>query len=62
MIIISLTLEKKTSEHHIPTIPVDAEAVSVTSQITERVQCTLNKCRDQISQLIHLQLTICYPS
>ena len=30
--ILSLTLEKKTSEHYIPIIPVDAEAVSVTSQ------------------------------
>ena len=44
---LSLTLGKKTSEHHIPTIPVDAEAVSVTSQTTERVRCTLDKCRDQ---------------
>ena len=26
IIILSLTLEKKTSEHHIPIIPVDAEA------------------------------------
>ena len=47
IIILSLTLEKKTSEHHIPIIPVDAEAVSVTSQTTERVRCTLDKCRDQ---------------
>ena len=46
-IILSLTLEKKTSEHHIPIIPVDAEAVSVTSQTTERVRCTLDKCRDK---------------
>ena len=47
IIILSLTLEKKTSEHHVPTIPVDAEAVSVTSQTTERVRCTLDKCCDQ---------------
>ena len=47
IIILSLTLEKKTSEHHIPIIPVDAEAVSVTSQTTERARCTLYKCRDQ---------------
>ena len=47
IMMLSLTLEKKTSEHHIPIIPVDAEAVSVTSQTTERVRCTLDKCRDQ---------------
>ena len=47
IIILSLTLQKKTSEHHIPIIPVDAEALSVTSQTTERVRCTLDKCRDQ---------------
>ena len=47
IIILSLTLEKKTSEHHIPIIPVDAEAVSVTSQTIERVRCTLDKCRHQ---------------
>ena len=47
IIILSLTLEKKTSEHHIPAIPVDAEGVSVTSQTTEIVRCTLDKCRDQ---------------
>ena len=47
IIIPSLTLEKKTSEHHMPTIPVDAEAVSVTSQTTKGVRCTLDKCRDQ---------------
>ena len=43
IIILSLTLEKKTSEQHIPINPVDAEAVSVTSQTTERVRCTLDK-------------------
>ena len=47
IILLSLTLEKKTSEHYIPIIPVDAEAVSVTSQTTKRVRCTLDKCRDQ---------------
>ena len=48
IIILSLTLEKKRSEHHINTIVVDAEAVSVTSQTTERVWYTLDKCRNQI--------------
>ena len=48
IIILSLTLEKKRSEHHIHTIVVDAEAVSVTSQTTERVWYTLDKCRNQI--------------
>ena len=47
IIILSSFLEKKPSEHHVPIIPVDAEAVSVTSQTTERVQCTLDKCSDQ---------------
>ena len=47
IIILSVTLEKKTSEHHTPIIPVDAEAVSVTSQTIERVRCTLDKCHDQ---------------
>ena len=45
--ILSVTLEKKTSELHILTIPVDAEAVLVTSQTTKRVRCTLDKRRDQ---------------
>ena len=48
IIILSLTLEKKRSEHHIHTIVVDAGAVSVTSQTTERVWYTLDKCRNQI--------------
>ena len=43
VIILSLTLEKKKSEHHILIIP----AVSVTSKTTERGQCPLDKCRDQ---------------
>ena len=47
IIILSLNLEKKTSEHHIPINTVDAEAVSVTSQTTKRVRCTLDKCRHQ---------------
>ena len=47
IIILSLTLEKKTSEHHIPTIPVDGAAVLVTSQTTENVWCTLDKCCNQ---------------
>ena len=47
IIILSLSLKKKTSEHDIPTITVDAEAVLVTSQTTERVLCTLDKCRDR---------------
>ena len=34
---------KEKSEQHIPINPVDAEAVSVTSQTTERVRCTLDK-------------------
>ena len=47
IIILSVTLEKKTSEHHILTIPVDADTVLVTSQTTKRVQCILDKCRNQ---------------
>ena len=47
IIILSSSLKKKTSEHDIPTITADAEAVLVTSQTTERVLCTLDKCRDR---------------
>ena len=47
MITSSLTLGKKTSEHHIRKIPVDPEAVSVTLQTTKRVRCTLDNCCDQ---------------
>ena len=45
--ILSLTLEKKTSEHHVPIIPVEAEAVSITSQTIKRICCSLDKCRDK---------------
>ena len=50
IIILSLTLEKKRSEHHIHTIIVDAELghLSRVYQTTERVWYTLDKCRDQI--------------
>ena len=45
--ILSLTLEKKTSEHHVPIIPVEAESVSITSQTIKRICCSLDKCRDK---------------
>ena len=44
IIILSLTSEKKISKHDIWTW--NAEAVSVTSQTTKIVRCTLDKCRD----------------
>ena len=44
IIILSLTLEKKISKHDIWTW--NAEAVSVTSQTTKIVWCTLDKCCD----------------
>ena len=47
--ILSLTLEKKTSEHVIHTISLDAEAVSVTSQTTKGVRCTLDNAVIEIS-------------
>ena len=62
VIILSLTLEKKKSEHHVLIIPVDAEAVSVASETTERGQCPLDKYRDQNFLTDTFQLTICYPS
>ena len=34
---LSVATPLKTSEHHIPTVLVDAKAASITSQTTERV-------------------------
>ena len=60
IIILSLTSEKKISKHDIWTW--NAEAVSVTSQTTKIVRCTLDKCRDPNFLIDIFTVTIGYPS
>ena len=58
----NLTALKKKSEHQRPIISVITEAILVTLQTTGRVQCTLDKCRDQNFLSDIYTVTTCYSS